>query len=278
MENLKSSGAEAISPTVALVQFAPLLGNIESNINSLDYLLKAVKADIIVLPELASTGYAFPNRSDAFQCAESVDNSSYIRFLTSQAASLHCFIVSGFNERDENNLYNSAILVGPSGLIGKYRKIHLFWNESDIFEPGDLGLPVFEVAGLKLGLLVCFDWMFPEVWRILALKDVDLVAHPSNLVLPFCQQAVAVHALCNRFYIATANRIGSEGSLHFTGGSVLVSPLGETIIRGPAEEPFVGSHTIDLSLSRNKNITPRNTLKESRRPECYTFLTAVEKK
>ncbi|HAQ65280.1 MAG TPA: carbon-nitrogen hydrolase [Bacteroidales bacterium] len=277
MENLKLSGVDTQMPVVALVQFAPLLGNIEANISRIGLLLNKVKADVVVLPELASSGYAFSDRNEAFQCAETVYDSVYIRFLTSRAADGNYFIVSGFNERDGDRLFNTAILVGPSGFIGKYRKMHLFWNEADLFEPGDTGLPVFEIAGIKLGMLVCFDWMFPEVWRILALKGVDLVAHPSNLVLPFCQQAVAVHALCNRFYVATANRIGSERDLHFTGGSVLVSPLGETLVKGPLEDPFVGNQAIDLTFSRNKNITPRNTLKESRRPECYTFLTSEKK-
>lgn len=276
MENLKLSETDLSIPTVAVVQFAPVLNDPEANIALLDPVLNSCDARIMVLPELASSGYAFCDRAEAAASAEPVTDSRFIRFLTHMAARKGCYIVSGFNEREGDRLYNAAVLVGPSGLAGKYRKLHLFWNETDIFEPGDCGVPVFGVAGINLGVLVCFDWMFPEVWRMLALKGVDLVAHPSNLVLPYCQQAVAVHALCNRYYVATANRIGSERGLTFTGKSVIVSPLGQTLVAGPEQEPFVGMVRVDTTLSRDKNITPRNTLAASRRPECYGALCSRE--
>lgn len=269
MENSKSFAIRGDSPLVAVVQFAPVLNDVDANISQLISVFADCNADIFVLPELASSGYAFADRDEAFVSAETVGQSKFIRFLSDIAAAKKCFIVSGFNELDGRQLFNTAILVGPGGVVGKYRKMHLFWNEADIFEPGDSGLPVFEVAGLKLGMLVCFDWMFPEVWRIMALKGVDLVAHPSNLVLPYCQQAVAVHALCNRYYVATANRIGTERSLTFTGRSVITSPLGLTLVEGPVDKPFFGTSEIDLALCCNKNITPRNTLAGSRRPDCY---------
>lgn len=272
MANLKSSETEPDIHSVAIVQFCPVLNNPDANIRLLDPLITACNARIIVLPELASSGYAFADRAEATASAETVADSRFIRFLTSMAHQKECYIVSGFNEMEGDRLYNSAVLVGPSGLVGKYRKLHLFWKEADIFEPGDCGVPVFEVAGMKLGMLVCFDWMFPEVWRIMALKGADLVAHPSNLVLPYCQQAVAVHALCNRYYVATANRTGLERGLSFTGRSVIVSPLGQTLVTGPGQDPFVGMARLDLAQTRDKNITPRNTLAGSRRPECYTQL------
>jgi predicted amidohydrolase len=128
-------------------------------------------------------------------------------------------IVTGFNESENRLLYNSAILIGPEGIVGKYRKLHLFMNEKKYFQPGNLGLPVFEVLGIKMGMLVCFDWMFPEVWRIMAMQGAQLICHPSNLVLPYAQKAVTTHAINNRIFIATANRIGTEGDLTFTGQS-----------------------------------------------------------
>lgn len=273
MENLRSSGVESSSPSVAVVQFAPLLGNVGGNIQQLEALLQGVQADVIVLPELASSGYAFADKAEAIKAAEPLAGSSFISFLTHTAHKKGCSIVSGFNELDGSSLYNTAVLVTASGLVGKYRKIHLFWNEVDLFEPGDVGLPVFDIGSLRLGILICFDWMFPEVWRILALKGADLIAHPSNLVLPYCQQAVAVHALCNRVYVATANRIGTERNLTFTGGSLVASPLGEKVIEAPVNGSFSASCSMDLSLTREKKITPRNTLAESRRPDCYSLLT-----
>lgn len=273
MESLLSSATEARQPSVAVVQFAPVLGNIAANIRQIGPLLEQTEADVIVLPELASSGYAFADKNEAALSSESTSDSSFIRFLISMAARKDCHIVSGFNEQEGQQLFNTAVLVSGKGLEGKYRKMHLFWNETDLFEPGNTGLPVFDTGKIRLGMLVCFDWMFPEVWRIMALKGADLIAHPSNLVLPYCQQAVAAHALCNRFYVATANRVGTERALTFTGGSQVASPLGERVLTAPRAGNFTGAEKMDLALTREKTITPRNTLAQSRRPECYVDLT-----
>ena len=127
-------------------------------------------------------------------------------------------MVSGLNERDGDRLYNSAVLVGPEGYVGRYRKLHLFMNEKDYFQPGDAGLPVFDIGACKVGMLVCFDWQFPEAWRVLALKGADVICHPANLVLPgLAQRAVPIHALTNRVYVVTGNRTGTEGGLDLHG-------------------------------------------------------------
>ena len=114
-------------------------------------------------------------------------------------------------------------------MIGKYRKVHLFMNEWDIFEKGNLGFPVFDFGICKIGMLICFDWIFPEVWRILALKGADIICHPSNLVLPYAQQAVPVHGMINRTFNITANRIGIERGIKFTGESIISDPEGKII-------------------------------------------------
>jgi len=182
--------------------------------------------------------------------------------------------VSGFNERDSNSLYNSAILVGPKGYIGKYRKLHLFMKEKDYFKAGNIGLPIFDIGLCKLGVLVCFDWLFPEVWRILALKGVDIICHPSNLIIPgLAQRTIPVHALTNRVYIVTANRIGTEGDLLFTGLSTIANPKGDILVQASQSKEEVGITDMDVGLSRDKMITPRNDIFSDRRPEEYSFLS-----
>ena len=254
------------------IQFSPTLGQPETTLSQLDPLLDAAKeADLVVLPELCNSGYHFENKEMAMSLAESTSDSPFIRFLEAKAKAHDQYIVSGFHEKEGASLYNSSVLVGPQGWIGTYRKLHLFWNEKDIFEPGNLGLPVFKLDnGLTLGMLVCFDWMFPEAWRSLALQGAQIVCHPSNLVLPgFAQKAVPIHALINRYFVVTANRIGTEKTLTFTGMSTIANPKGEVVFQAGAEEERVYVTELLPEQADNKWITPRNHALEDRRPDCY---------
>lgn len=259
---------------VGFVQFAPALGDVNGTIERLKELLpRADGVDLLVLPELCNSGYAFKSVEEARLSAESVSGGLFVDFIKEHCAHTGVYICTGLNEIDGGKLYNSAILTGPDGLIGRYRKLHLFLNEKDIFEPGDLGLPVFEVAGAKVGILICFDWQFPEAWRVLALAGADIVCHPSNLVLPgLAQRAVPQHALLNRFFVITANRIGSEGDLRFTGRSIIASPRGKVFVEAPENDDHVAVIEIDAAVARDKSVTPRNDLLADRRPECYTSL------
>jgi predicted amidohydrolase len=256
-------------------QFEPALGRLDETLARLEQLISATgDVDVLVLPELCNSGYYFTSAEMAWETSEAIGASAFVRFLEEKCRQRNMFIASGFNERDDGCLYNSAILVGPGGYMGKYRKLHLFMNEKDFFTPGDLGLPVFQTDLGVIGLLVCFDWIFPEAWRALALKGAEIICHPSNLVLVgFAQQAVPVHALTNRVFVVTCNRIGSEGNLHFTGNSLIAGPDGVVLRRAPTAEAEVGTATVDLELARNKLITPRNHIFRDRRPEAYDGLT-----
>ena len=255
------------------IQFRPELGNQEANIKKLKSLIPLAKdADLIVLPELANSGYNFISKEQAFENAEETNNSIFIEFLAEEARKYNLNIVAGINEREESKLYNSAILVNPKGLSGKYRKIHLFWNEKNIFEKGDLGLPVFDLGFCKIGILICFDWIFPEVWRILALKGADVICHPSNLVLPYAQQAVPVHGMINRTFNITANRYGTERDVTFSGKSIISDPFGKTLITATPDKDEVRIVEMDIEKARDKMITPRNHAFEDRIVEEYSYL------
>lgn len=261
------------------VQYKPEFCQPEKNLARLDSLLKkAPQNDLLVLPELANSGYNFKCKKDALDSAEEIGNSPFIDFLYQHCKSNNSFIAAGINEKDGDKLFNSAVLVGPGGLVGKYRKIHLFMNEKDFFEPGNIGVPVFETPLGKIGLLVCFDWIFPEVWRILAIKGADVVCHPSNLVLPgFAQKSVPTHALINHYYVITTNRIGTEENLTFTGMSTISSPMGEVLYQAEAESEEIKVVNFDLSKARDKQMTPRNHLLDDRRPELYRELVETNK-
>jgi predicted amidohydrolase len=255
---------------VAVIQYKPLFGNVDGNIKRLRHEFGAAwRHHLVVLPELASTGYRFSTPDEALLCSETIQGSRYLSFLADMAIKNGCYIVSGFNERDGEHLYNSSVLIGPEGLVGVYRKLHLFNDEKLYFEPGNLGVNVFETSIGRIGMLVCFDWMFPEVWRIMAIKGAQIVAHPSNLVLPYCQDVVPSHALVNRYYVVTANRIGQERDLRFTGKSVLVNPFGDVLVSGEIDKEQVLSADIDVSVADNKQVTAGNHLINDRRVDVY---------
>jgi predicted amidohydrolase len=259
---------------VGFIQFAPVLGDVQANIHKIGGLIThAKRADLIVLPELANSGYNFESREQAWATSEETPTGVFVDFLTSLCRANNLHVVSGLNERDNDRLYNTAVLVGPQGYIGKYRKLHLFLNEKDYFAPGDVGLPVFDIGSCKIGILVCFDWIFPEVWRILAMKGADIICHPSNLVIPgLCQKAVAVHAVTNRVFVILANRIGAERDLTFTGLSTIADPKANVLVQASATEEDVKVVDVDVSLAHDKMVTSRNHVFADRRPLEYTNL------
>ena len=270
MNSILSANSQTQIVKTGFLQFEPILGKPKKNIARIEsLLLQAADADLIVIPELANSGYNFESKEQAIQLAESVDNSPFLNFLSEQAKKLNIYIVSGFHEIEKDLLYNTSVLVGPNGLIGKYRKIHLFMNEFDFFEKGNLGLPVFDIGLCKIGMLICFDWVFPEVWRILALKGADIICHPSNLVLPYAQQAVPVHGLINKTYNITANRYGTERGVTFSGQSIISNPTGETLVKASSDNDEVSIVHINLNNARNKNITERNNVFNDRFPSDY---------
>ncbi len=261
---------------VGYVQLAPaLLDRAESQRRLEPLLARAEGADLVVLPELCATGYAFADREEAWAGAEEVGDSRFLDFLTARCAAHGFDVVTGFAERAGDRLYNSAVLVGAEGPVASYRKLHLFHREKAMFAPGDLGVPVVERRGMRLAMLVCFDWAFPEVWRLAALGGADLVCHPANLVLHgYAQRAVPVHAQINGYAVVTANRVGAERQLEFTGMSLVAGPRGDLLAQAPDRGDHVAVAEIDLARCRDKMVTPSNDLLGDRRPECYGGLSA----
>jgi predicted amidohydrolase len=260
---------------IGYMQFAPALADVDQTMRKIDDLMTECKGvDLLVLPELCNSGYNFESPEMALKSSEPVGDSVFIRYLESKCAELNLHIVSGLNEREGGHLFNSAILVGPRGYIGRYRKLHLFMKEKSYFRPGDAGLPVFDIGPCKVGLLVCFDWIFPEVWRVLALKGADLICHPSNLVLPgFAQKAVPVHALTNHVFVITCNRVGSERELRFTGLSTIADPKGEVLLQATQEAEELRATDVEILKARDKKITPLNDIFQDRRPTEYALLS-----
>ncbi|MFB3116278.1 MAG: nitrilase-related carbon-nitrogen hydrolase [Gammaproteobacteria bacterium] len=186
------------------------------------------------------------------------------------------YLVTGFAEKSEDKLFNSALLIGPNGVEHTYRKLHLFNEEKHLFDAGDIPLQINVVKGMKVGMLVCFDWVFPETMRALTIQGAEVIAHPSNLVLSFCQEAMITRCLENRVFAITTNRFGSDkrphGEIKFTGKSQIVGPGGLLIKCAASQREALFITEIDPAQSQNKNITKLNDLIADRRTEYYQDL------
>ena len=261
--------------TVALLQTEPAFGEISANLDAVEQAIEGLTVDLLVLPEFFATGYSFRDRAEADALAESFEDGETIARLKAWSRRTGGMIVAGYPEREGEKLYNAAAIVVAGEARESYRNLHLFGFESEVFEPGNRALPVVEHAGMRVGTMICFDWIFPEVVRSLALGGADVIAHPSNLVLPgWCQRAMRVRALENHVYTVTANRVGTEQrvprpALAFTGVSRICDPSGEVMADAPAAEPALLRATVDLSRARDKQIPSGNCLFLERRPAFY---------
>lgn len=252
---------------VGFVQFNPGFCDVSGNVRKMSERVSRVDADVLVLPELFNTGYAFREREDVKRVAEEVPDGETTKALTSLSKRKDVCIVAGLAEKDGGKLYNSAIVVDKK-FVGTYRKVHLYATEKKLFDRGN-EFNVFPVRGIQLGVMICFDWYFPESMRTLALAGADLIAHPANLVMPYCPDAMITRCLENRVWAVTADRIGREGKLSFIGQSQITSPIGEVIYRASEDKEEVKIIDIDISLSRNKNLNKYNNILEDRISSSY---------
>ena len=260
---------------IGLIQFHVCFGEKEKNLLTVERLLKMEEADLWVLPELFNTGYLFVSQKEVDGLAEEIPDGETTRSLIDLSKKYDTAIVAGLAERASGKYYNSAILVDQKGLIGRYRKLHLFDREKKWFSPGDLPFNIWDLGEAKVGMMICFDWIFPESARTLALKGADIICHPSNLVMPYCQNAMVTRCLENRIFAITANRIGEEerGGLKqkFTGRSQITNFDGEILYRALPDKEQIVVLDIDPSMARNKNINDNNNLFNDRRNKIYEW-------
>jgi predicted amidohydrolase len=262
---------------IGLFQFKPEFGNPDANIEKIRNKVSKENFDLLVLPELSNSGYLFSSKDELQNLAEEIPNGKFCKALIDLAKQKNVYIVSGICEKSGSDFYNSAVLVYPTGEVKTYRKIQLFYEEKLWFKPGEKSPDVYEINGsfgkVKIGMMICFDWFFPEVARTLALKGAQIICHPSNLVMQYCQTAMFTRALENHVFTITANRTGKDvkgdKELSFTGQSVIVDPKGNYLYRGSdeGEECFITQ--IDPMIALDKNITKLNNIFEDLREGLY---------
>ena len=276
------TAAAAVKVAIAQITGHPLAAT-ANRARTLDVVAAAFGegANLIVLPEMIVPGYCFDSAGLA-DVAELIDGPTVTAWAEA-AASNDGYVAGGFCERDRDALYNTAVLVGPKGLLLHYRKLHLFDREKEIFQPGDRGLPIAETAIGTIGICVCYDLRFVEVVRALALRGAEIVAVPTAWVTGFdkrswdseeyCPQArgAVVQANLNQVTIACASQAGSNGDVEFLGSSLIVDPYGKPAA-GPlgGDEEVVVSAEIDTGAAtqareRGGRISPR----ADRRTDVY---------
>ena len=260
---------------VGYVQFHPQFGEVENNrARTLQLIRENAKADLLVLPELCTTGYLFEDAAELKRLAEFVPDGKSVKKWITVAKETETYLVAGICEKTKDGkFYNSAVLISPEGYIDTYRKIHLFNTEKKFFAPGTGPFKIYDIGLAKIGMIVCFDWAFPESTRILALHGAEIICHPSNLVLSFAQKAMLTRSIENKVFTITANRIGDDirpkSKLSFTGESQVTSPQMEVLIRASPDIEEVGIVTIDPTKAQNKMITANNHIFMDRRVELY---------
>jgi len=260
---------------IALIQFKPAFLDLDKNIERAAEILESISTDIAVFPELFLSGYTFADEAQARTCAFPFEDGPQLSPLLRISREKSMAVCGGYAEIDGHDLYNSAFFMADGLLMGNYRKVHLFIREKLYFKPGNKGFEVFEYQGATMGMMICFDWLFPEAARSLVLKGAQIILHPANLVLPYCQQAMFARALENRAFIVTVNRVGTETagkeSNTFTGQSQIVSPKGEYLVQLNMDQEQVEVMDIDPAQALDKHITPFNHVMEDRRKALYTL-------
>lgn len=265
---------------IGFVQFEPQFGDIDGNLKQAEGLVRGTDADLLVLPELFNTGYVFTSKEEAVVLAEQVPRGKTTQALCDLAEERGVSLAAGLAERDGDRIFNSSVLVSPDGYVGRYRKTHLFFEEKLWFDPGDEGFRVYDIGLCRVGIMICFDWFFPESMRILALMGADLICHPANLVMPFCQDAMKTRCLENHVFAVTANRTGNEArggrSLLFTGMSQITGPDGAILSRAGEDSQEVQTVEINPAEAHDKNVNEYNNLVTDRRPDFYGKLLEKE--
>lgn len=265
---------------VAAIQTRARTGDKEGNTSqALDAVRRACGdgARLVVLPELGNSGYVFGSRREVAELAEPVGGETTQLWL--EAAREHdVYICGGFLEVDGGRFYNAALLVGPDGVIGHYRKTHLWDREKLFFEPGNLGFNVFHLPFGRVGIMICYDGWHPEVARILKLKGADIILDPTcwvvvpNLVTPENPVSAYIHmttAHVNNLFVVCADQCGTERGCTFLGRSCIAGPAGFVAGPGSHLDDEIVAAEVNLLEARHHHWTPLADPLADRRTDLY---------
>jgi len=281
------SSESSTSFIVACIQTHPQIMDVEGNLARQRPMIEEAigkGAKLIVLPECSTTGWVFKDAAEARSVAELVPGGPTCNVWQEYCTKNDVHIVAGIVEVDGDDVYNTAVLLGPKGFIGKFRKMHLWSVEKNFYTPGDLGLPVFETPLGRIGMHICYDGWFNESYRLLALAKADILCVPANWVpVPTQKKELPVMAnlLCmtnahtNLVYIAAASRVGVERGQPFIGRSIVVDHAGWPLA-GPASgenEEIIYAEVDPIGSRSEREGNPFNQPLGDRRTDAYEVVT-----
>lgn len=268
---------------IAGVQMDVRLGEVEANLEKMASLLRQTSSDgavLTVFPECAATGYCFESLAEARTVAQPVPGPA-TDAMARACKSTGAFAVFGTLEADKDRVFNAAVLVGPHGFIGCYRKVHLPFLGVDMFTtPGDRPFAVHQAGDVRVGMNICYDASFPEAARSLALQGADVIVLPTNWPPGSeCTASCCINAraLENGVYYLAVNRVGTERGFQFIGQSRICDPWGRTLTTAEGNGEEILYAEIDLARARNKHyvrVPGKHEIDRfaDRRPEMYTLL------
>ena len=283
---------------IAVAQIDIAFADREQNLAHMIQVLEetaAAGANLTVFPEAALAGYCFDSLDEARPHAEPIPGPS-TRRMSDVCRQLGCFAVYGLLElatarqeprppNSSDRIFNACVLVGPEGVVGTYRKVHLPFLGVDRFTtPGDRPFAVHEAAGMRIGMNICYDGGFPEPARVLTLLGADLVVLPTNWppgaeCMAGC--VVNARAMENNIYYAACDRVGDERGFHFIGQSKICGPSGAVLTEAAHDRETILYAEIDIAQARQKKIVRRPNLHEidrirDRRPQMYGPIVAAQ--
>lgn len=265
---------------IAGIQTDVVFKDISANLAKLDATVRdevRQGTELTIFPECYSTGYCFDSLEEAKAFGESIPGPSTDR-VARLCRELNTFVIFGMLELSGKDLFNAAVLIGPDGLIGSYRKVHLPYLGVDRFTtPGDRPFEVFTAGSVRIGMLICYDGGFPEAARVLAIRGADLIALPTNWPpggAYMAEYSINSRAMENGIYFAAVNRVGTENGFSFIGKSRICNPTGATMTSLDDATAGVLRADIDPAQARTKRIVrvPGKHLIDrmaDRRPEMY---------
>lgn len=267
------------------VAFCDLQRNADAVIRTMAELNER-QVDLGVFPECMLSGYCFESRQEAWGQSVTIDDPVFERFAAAcSGGRLH--VVVGFLLRENEQLFNAQALIGRAGVLGVYRKVHLPGLGVDRFvDRGTRDFEVIDVAGMRVGLAICYDSSFPETARVLSLLGADVIALSTNwpvAALRTAQVVPAARAMENHVYFVAANRIGTEREFAFCGTSSIAGPDGVMLAETATSEKTVLLTSVDLAIARNKQIvrTPGKHVIDriaDRQPERYQIIAQTKKR
>ncbi|MGH2429690.1 MAG: carbon-nitrogen hydrolase family protein [Candidatus Limnocylindria bacterium] len=263
-----------MSARVAVAQTAPRVGELQANLADAEAMIHSLagRAELVIFPELFSTGY----RREGFEhaaMAEPIPDGPTVRRLSRAAADAGVGVIGTILERADGQVYDTALVIGAEGhLVGRYRKTHLYPAERRYFASGE-ELVVAGLGAMRVGLAICFEHAFPEVFTELALRGAELVAIPSAVPVGYeylLELRTRARAQDNQVFVAAANLVGDDGVTTWCGRSMIVNPRGEVVAEAVSDA--TGTIIAEVDLRQGAAERDQEPALSNRRPELYRHL------